>query len=362
MHTSNGVNHNCTNISIQKDAEKSEVEIKAEIPVEKIAIYREKAIKELGSQTKIDGFRSGKIPENILIKHVGEAALLEQTARIALSEELPLLLATEKIPAISAPAVNITKLAPDNPIAFTAKVTVLPEVSLPDYKKIAAEKNSQKTIVTVTDEEVEETLTHLRRERAKIEKIETGMDPVKAADEAKKMDTLSLPDIDDAFVQSLGYKDTNDFKAKLKENIQTEKEIHENEKKRIAIMEAIIDTATIPTPDLLVSHELDKMEAQMDADLARAGSNLEQYLGQASKTREGIREDWQEAAKKRARMQLALAEIAKKETITADKKTVDSYVAHAKKHHPDANEMNMRLYYEQSVRNEAVLNWLSELK
>jgi len=61
-------------------------------------------------------------------------------------------------------------------------------------------------------------------------------------------------------------------------------------------------------------------------------------------------------------MQLALAEIAKKETITADKKTVDSYVAHAKKHHPDANEMNMRLYYEQSVRNEAVLNWLSELK
>jgi len=354
------MSHNCLNVSISKNNEKSEVEIKAEIPVDKIAIYREKAIKELGMQVKIDGFRPGKIPEDVLLKHVGEASVLEKTANIALSEELPLLLATEKIPAISAPAVNITKLAPNNPIAFTAKITVLPEVSLPDYKKIASEKNAKKEEINVTDEEVGETMTHLRRERAKIEKIEIGMEPTKAAEEAQKMDALSLPGIDDAFVQSLGYKDSDDFKIKLKENIKTEKEMQEKEKRRIATMEAIIEKSTIPTPDILVSHELDKMEAQMDSDLSRSGTNFTDYLNQANKTREEVRGSWKEAGEKRAKMQLVLAEIAKKENIVADKKIVDSYVEHAKKHHPDANEMNIRSYYEQSVRNEAVLNWLAE--
>lgn len=356
------IKHNCTNVSVEKNEEKSEIEVKAEIPIEKLSTYREKAIAELGTQVKIDGFRKGKVPEDILLKHVGETGVLERTANIALTEELPLLLAAEKIPAIAAPAVNITKLAPDNPICFTAKITVMPEVTLPDYQKIATEKNAKKETVTVTDEEVEETITHLRRERAKVEKIESGTEPAKAAEEVQKMDALSLPGIDDAFVQSLGYKDAEDFKVKLKENIKNEKEMHENEKKRVEIMEAIIEKSTIPTPDLLVSHELDKMEAQMDADLSRAGSNLEQYLGQTGKTKEDVRKDWREAATKRAKMQLALAEIAKEEKITADKKIVDSYVDHAKKHHPDANEMNIRSYYEQSVRNEAVLNWLAEQK
>ena len=356
------MNHSCTNVLIGKNNEASEIEIKAEIPVDKITTYRERAIKELRTQVQIDGFRTGKVPEDILIKHIGEAKILEKTANIALTEELPLLLATEKILAISAPSVNITKLAPNNPIAFTAKVTVMPEVTLPDYKTIASEKNLKKELVTVSDEEVEETMVHLRRERAKIEKIESGMEPQKAGEEAQKMDTLSLPGIDDVFVQSLGYKNADNFKVKLKENIKTEKEMHENEKTRIATMEAIIEKATIPTPTLLVSHELDKMEAQMDADLARSGSNLEQYLKQVDKKREDVRKDWNEAATKRAKMQLALAEIAKKENIVADKKVVDSYVEHAKKHHPDANEMNIRSYYEQSVRNEAVLNWLSEQK
>jgi trigger factor len=362
MSTSNVVSHNCTNVSIIKNEKKSEVELKAQIPPEKVEVYRKKALGELSKEVKVAGFREGKVPEGVLIKNIGEGKLLERTANIALSEELPLLLATEKIPAIAAPAVSITKLAPGNPIEFTAKIAVMPEVVLPDYKKIAKDKNSKKETVSVSDEEVEETITHLRRERAKIEKIESGMEPVKAAEEAQKMQTLELPGLDDSFVQSLGYKNSEDFKVKLKENIKSEKEMHENEKTRVETMEAIVEKSTVPVPDVLVNHEIDKMEAQMDSDLSRSGTNLEKYLKQANKTREEVRGGWKEAGEKRAKMQLALAEIAKAENISADKEALEKYVEHAKEHHKDANEMNVRAYYEQSLRNEAVLNWLGELK
>jgi trigger factor len=359
---SSNMSHNCINVSITKDEKKSEIELKAEIPLEQVDLYRKRALTELGKEVKISGFRSGKVPENVLLKNIGEGKLLERTANIALSEELPLLLATEKIPAIAAPAVSITKLAPGNPIEFTAKIAVMPEVVLADYKKIAIDKNSKKESVSVSDEDVEETITHLRRERAKIEKIESGTEPAKATEEAQNMQTLELPGLDNSFVQSLGYKDSEDFKVKLKENIKKEKEMHENEKTRVETIEELVEKSTIPVPDVLVSHEIDKMEAQMDSDLSRSGTNLEDYLKQANKTREEVRGDWKEAAGKRAKMQLALAEIAKVENISADKEALEKYVEHAKEHHKDANEMNVRAYYEQSLRNEAVLNWLGELK
>jgi len=355
------VKHNCANVSVQHDKEVAETTVTAEIPAERTALYREKAIAELEKSAKIDGFREGKVPRDVLIKHTGESAIMERTAHIALSEELPLLLAAEGIPAISTPSVSVTKIAQGNPLGFTAKVAVMPEVTLADYKKIAKEGTGKKELVVVTEEEVEETITHLRRERAKIEKIEAGTDPSKAAEEAAQMQTLELPGIDDPFVQSLGYKDADDFKIKLRENIKTEKENREREKVRIAIIDEIVAKSTIPVPGALVNHELDKMEAQMSGDLEQAGLTLEKYFEQIGKKREEMRGEWKETAKKRAQMQLALAEIAQKEDIKADKATLNTHVEHAKKHNKDINEANVRAYYEQALRNEAVLKYLENL-
>lgn len=115
----------------------SEVEIIGEISAEIFMSSRNQAIKEFSEKVEIDGFRKGKIPEALLVKTVGEDALLEKMAVIALEKEYPKIIKEYKIKAIGRPEITLIKLAENNPLGFKVTTSVLPEIILPDYKKIA---------------------------------------------------------------------------------------------------------------------------------------------------------------------------------------------------------------------------------
>src|SRR3989338_4589232 len=116
---------------------KSEVEIEGELPVEIFESYFAPALKKLGGDLEVPGFRKGKAPENILLANLGEMKILEEMAALAFGEHYPKILEENKIEAIGRPEISITKLARKNPLGFKIKTAVLPEVKLPDYKKIA---------------------------------------------------------------------------------------------------------------------------------------------------------------------------------------------------------------------------------
>ena len=116
---------------------KSEIEIEGELEADIFENYFTKALKRLGENLKIDGFRKGKIPENILLSKIPEITILEEMAQIALNEHYPKILEEEKIDAIGRPEISITKLARKNPLGFKIKTAVLPKIKLPDYKGIA---------------------------------------------------------------------------------------------------------------------------------------------------------------------------------------------------------------------------------
>src|SRR3989339_1946852 len=115
----------------------SEVEIIGEISAEIFMSGRSNAIKEFSDNAEMDGFRKGKVPEDIMIKNIGAGAVLEKMAVIALEKEYPKIISEHKIRAIGRPEITLTKLAENNPLGFKIKTSVLPEITLPDYKKIA---------------------------------------------------------------------------------------------------------------------------------------------------------------------------------------------------------------------------------
>ncbi|MBI4691926.1 MAG: hypothetical protein HY773_00565 [Candidatus Terrybacteria bacterium] len=117
----------------------SEVEITGEILAGDFESYREQVIKKLSQEIKVDGFRPGSVPEKILIEKVGEPVILEKMAIFALQGEYPKIIQTHKIKAIGQPEILITKMARGNPLGYKIKTAVLPEIDLPDYKKIAKE-------------------------------------------------------------------------------------------------------------------------------------------------------------------------------------------------------------------------------
>src|SRR3989344_7497163 len=104
-----------------KKLPKSEVEIEGEIETEIFENYFAKALKKLGENLKLDGFRKSKIPENVLLANIPEINILEEMAELALAEHYPKIIEDEKIDAISRPEIVITKLARKKPLGFKIK-------------------------------------------------------------------------------------------------------------------------------------------------------------------------------------------------------------------------------------------------
>ncbi len=148
----------------KKDLEKSQVELTVELTVEELKPYIKLGAEKVSQEVKIDGFRPGKIPYEVLKSKVGETAILEEAARIAINKTIDKAI-KENIDGqpVGQPQVNITKLAPENPLEYKVVVAMLPEIKLGDYKNAKVKMK----IEAVDDEEVVKTIEHLRESHVK---------------------------------------------------------------------------------------------------------------------------------------------------------------------------------------------------
>jgi len=358
-----------TNLKTKKLAN-SELEISASIPAKVLLTFRKEAIDSKRQDIELPGFRKGHVPEDMLIAHIGESSIMEQAGNKALSHIYPKIILAENIDAIGSPRIQIIKLANGNDLEFTATTAIMPKIELADYKKIAKKIFSVNETFEVTDDELKDTLTHIRRQRAQVEYYEKqkkdssnigGDHPeVKDFADTKPED---LPELTDEFVQTLGdFKTAEDFKTKVRENILEEKKLRGIEKKRIKAVEDIITGSKIELPDLLVEQEIGRIQAQMEADVTQTGTKLEDYLKNINKTMEDLHKDWRSEAEKRAKLQLILNKIAKDEKITLDDEEVKKEITHIKTHYPDADEENIRIYVETTKSNEMAFKFLETLK
>ena len=339
---------------------KSEIEIEGELESEIFESYFAKALKKLGENIKLDGFRKGKVPENVLLSNIPEIAILEEMAEMALSENYPKILEDEKIDAISRPEISITKLARKNPLGFKIKTAVLPEIKLPEYKNIAKKiisevTDAEKNIV-VSEEELEATIMDIRKSRApKVHMAEHKHEKGEKCEHPEP----ELPEFNDDFVKGLGpFKDVEDFKTKLKENIKLEKENGQKEKTRLKIIEKIVEGSVMDLPEILIEVELDKILYRMESDITQMGLKFEDYLKHLNKTKEDLRKEFRTDAEKKAKLALILNEIAKEEKIVADPELVANEVVAILEHYKDADPERARMHAENVLTNEKIFHFL----
>ena len=386
-------------ISVEiKKLENSEVEIVGEIPAELFDKNRKLAIKNLSKNIELPGFRKGHVPEAMLTKHIGEKTIMEEMAEITIGKEYKNIIVENKLDPISRPEVGITKIAPGNPLGFTIKVTVMPNIEIGDYKKIAKEIYASQEKIEVNDKEVDDTIVEIRKsytkqsatidKTAEKDKKETekpssaeGSGEAKPADpeksqsslgagakssgEAKEKETAEpkLPEFNDEFVKTLGnFKNVTEFKKKLKENILLEKEKKAADKKRLEMMENIINASKIDLPRVIIEAEQNKMLAQLKSDIERMGMKFEDYIKQIKKTKEDIQKETQKEAEKRAKIQLLLNKIGITEKITAPKDMVDEQVETLTKQYPESDKERVRIYVETNIVNQKIFEFLEKQK
>ena len=336
----------------------SQVEITGSIPAPIWETYRAKVLKEFNQSVSIDGFRKGNVPENVLVAKVGESAILEEMAELALSRAYVEIVIDNKIDAIGKPQVQVTKLAKGNPLEFKATTSVVPNVALPDYKTIAASAVKKAPRAgDVTDKDIEDAILRVRKAHASHE----GHDHAKMTpEEHEKAIMDALPEFNDEFVRGLGgdFTDVEDFKTKVRVMIGENKKDEAKEKTRLMIADALCEAIKLELPDVMVESELNRTQAQFSQDIERMGVKLDDYLKHAKKSLEDIRKEWRPHAEKKAKLQLILNSIASAEKIKPTTEEIDAEVAHIVEHYKDADRERAAVYAETVLTNEKVFQYL----
>ncbi len=322
--------------------------ITGEIPVAVITEERERAIRALGKDVALPGFRKGHVPEALLVEHLGEQRILEEVAERVLAHAYGHILEDEKLDAVGRPAITLTKLAPGNPLGFRIETALYPQVTLPDYRTIAERAHRDQPdpeLVAVEDTEVSAELLRLRQAFTQDPEEESG--------------ESVIPELTDDFVQRLGdFKTADEFTATLREQLLREKKRKAYEARRLAIIDAVLAKTKVEVPALFIESELEKMMGEFGESVRRMGMTIEAYLAKVEKSDEELRKEWAPDAEKRAKLQVLLNEIAKQEGIVPDENRFNREVGHIMEHYSQADESSVRAYVGTMLTNERVFELL----
>ena len=336
----------------------SEVEILAEISEGHLEKYKEKAFKKIKEVAELPGFRKGHVPDAKLKEKVGEIGILEDAGEMAINDCVAEIIVESKINFLGRPDIAITKIAIGFPIEFKIKITIMPEIKLGDYKKIAKKENGkEEKAEEVTEKQIDETIEEIKRMYAQQNHTH------KEGEVHHDDEELALPELNDEFVKKLGnFKGVADFKVKLKENIAKEKEVKAKDKKRIKIIEKIVEESKIDMPKVLVENELDKMEGQFKSDIAGMGLQPEDYLKHIKKTWSDLRTEWRPDAEKRAKIQIVLQKISLEEKLEPSKSDMEKEIKALTDQYKDADTERVKAYVEMVLSNEMVIKFLENQK
>jgi trigger factor len=146
----------------------SQVGLTIEVPQAEVDGAYERVLQRLSQRIKIGGFRPGKAPRALVEARLGASAIREEVIEVLVPPAVDQALREREIEAIDRPQVEIQELERGRPARFTARVSVMPEVTLPDLDSLQVEKQATE----VDDDMVERRLLELRERLAEVEPVE----------------------------------------------------------------------------------------------------------------------------------------------------------------------------------------------
>ena len=153
------------------------VELTISLGTEELKAAEQVALTKLAKEVKIEGFRKGKAPLELVAAQVDQTILGQETLENALSKAVAEAFLKKDIKAIDRPEVDVKKFIPGTELEFTATTEIMPKVELGDYKNLKVKKDT----VEVSKEEVSETIDRILKnfaEKKKVDRESTDGDEV----------------------------------------------------------------------------------------------------------------------------------------------------------------------------------------
>lgn len=127
-----------------------------------LANMKQHVLGHFRGRVKIAGFREGKAPLELIEKHADQSQLQAEFLEEAVNEFYMQTVRQENLRPVTNPQVNIKKFVPFTTLEFEASVSVIGDITLPDYAKVRKSKPE----VKITAEDVNEVLKSLQTRAA----------------------------------------------------------------------------------------------------------------------------------------------------------------------------------------------------
>lgn len=403
-----------------KKLSESKVELTISVDAGELAAAKDFAIKQLSKNVKVAGFRPGKVPAGIAIKHLDPAALANETVEYAINRSLNQAVEKEDLRVLDRPQVDVKDFKPYESLEFTATIEVLPEVRLGDYKKLAvkrekpnvkeadiqdvvdrmlqgyAEKKAVKRAAKDGDEVVIDFDGHgddgkpvsgakgeqyplTLGSKTFIPGFEEGLLGHKAGDEFElpvtfpgdyhaealkgakvifkvklaKVNEIVLPKLDDELAQKAGgFKSVAELRDDIKKELGSRKQQQAEDKYKDDLLGALVEKSQVEAPELLVHDQMHSMEKDATQNLMYQGISPDQYMQtQGYKdAHEWHEKEFREAAIRRVKAGLVLAELSKAEKIEVTQDELERRLAEMKQEYANNPQVQKQLGTPESRR------------
>lgn len=418
----------------------SSIEITFNFTNEDIKPFISKATLELGKDLKVDGFRPGKVPEDVIKQKFGDSVIFEEATRLCIQNAYPKYITENQIEVVEAPEITITKLALNTEAECVIKVGIIPELKLPDYMTLAKDVMKTKKETNVEEKEIEDTLKWIQESRSSFKELQREAKEHDIVDidytitlDGKELEELKgtnykfilgkeqlfkeldttivnakigeskefeitfpmdfsmemyrgkkavmkatlnkilervLPELNDEFAKTLGkFENMEELKNNIKEGVLKEKQLREEDRIKLAILEKIREDIKVEVPEKLVEREITNGMEDIKYKIAEMGMEFEEYLKQINKTTDDIRNDLKEEAKNKVLNALILRTIIRQEKLTVKEEEITEkakrILTELSYQNPNANEINpeiIRNYSEEILKNDKVFEMLMKVE
>ncbi len=126
------------------------------------------------------------------------------------------------------------------------------------------------------------------------------------------------------------------------------------------ILEALLQSAQVTIPAVLIQREADRLLSQMLDEIKRLGMNLDQYLASTGKTAEEVRAQYAQKAQSDIKLELVLGQVAQEQKITAEESDIQKTIDNAKPEEKQGLEAN-RYLLASIIRQQKTLDYLKSL-
>lgn len=408
---------------IKKESEfEKNLEIKVEL--EDLENHRDEAIKKIGKQIKVDGFRTGKIPANIVKREVGEDYINEEAIELFLPQTLFSILNDEEISPATRPAIKEIKKE-KNHFDVNVLITLWPTLSKLPKLSQTVEVDS----IAPTDDEIADQIERIKSQFAEVSKVERplnsgdfaminlsatkngievkdftyndylyevgtgaltpsldskleGVAPgaiIKFNDSIPQLNEENvevtvllkevrekiLPELTDEWVsETTEFENVDSLKKELVVNIENVKKQQIASQYQGQLTNKLIEEVDMKLPEQLVIAEMDSILQNFLNELKQSNIQLEDYFKITGLTEETLRDDLNKQASRNLTMVLILDKVIADLDMKLDEKDialVDEHMVTHKDDAEDSDQSSHRMNLEaESLRNKAMLHILQQ--